>query len=401
MGSRRHRSILGLGTAALGSLASVAVLVASTAYASGAHANALVAAPAAKPAGPPARAPQPALPPLPTATTAAPAPIRVGREHPPGHASKPAARTAARPTTHPSRTSDDSTRRLIAGGPTADDVIQGIESPELKALREAERELFPPAMPSLGAPWPNEMPYPLAVPDGAPTVHASGLPPAPQPTTPPAAEGGHDLSWLSHLTMPEGLPIDWDPRLVRYLEFFKDDPRGRQLFAFWLRRSGRYRDAIRRSLRKKSLPEDLLWLSMIESGFDPAARSPAGAVGLWQFMADTGRLYGLGVDRWADERLNVPLATDAAADFLSDLYRRFGSWDLAIAAYNMGYGGVVSVVRRYNTNDFGRSRASKAPSRGRRRCTSRSSWPSRSSRTTSPPSGTRTWRSTRRSRPTR
>jgi membrane-bound lytic murein transglycosylase D len=151
--------------------------------------------------------------------------------------------------------------------------------------------------------------------------------------------------------MPD-LPVRWDARVVRYLEFFKDDPRGRQVLGIWTRRSGRYRELVRRTLRKKGLPEDLLWLAMIESTFDPAARSVAGAMGLWQFMPDTGRAYGLSIDRWADQRLNPEAATEAAADFLGDLHRRFGSWELAIAAYNMGYWGVAGSIRKYNTNDF-------------------------------------------------
>jgi membrane-bound lytic murein transglycosylase D len=104
--------------------------------------------------------------------------------------------------------------------------------------------------------------------------------------------------------------------------------------------------------RKKGLPEDLTWLAMIESGFEPVARSPVGAMGLWQFMPETGKIYGLSQDRWVDQRMSSALATEAAADFLADLYRRFGSWELAMAGYNMGYGGVLSAVRRYNTNDY-------------------------------------------------
>jgi membrane-bound lytic murein transglycosylase D len=227
----------------------------------------------------------------------------------------------------------------------------GAETPELRALREAERELFPPAMPALGTPWPDELPSPLAANDKAPQVHATGLPPVPSENRPPVAEGGKDLSWLSHLELPD-VPVRWDARVVRYLEFYKDDPRGRQLFSYWLRRSGRYREAIRRSFRKKALPEDLSWIAMVESGYEPTARSPAGAAGLWQFMPETGRLYGLSVDRWADQRLNVVAATDAAAEFMADLYRRFGTWELAIASYNMGYAGMMTLVRRYNTNDY-------------------------------------------------
>ena len=85
--------------------------------------------------------------------------------------------------------------------------------------------------------------------------------------------------------------------------------------AVWMRRAGRYREAVRRTLRSKGIPDDLLWLAMVESGFDPAIRSPAGALGLWQFMPETGRQYGLSVDRWEDDRLDVVAATEAAADF--------------------------------------------------------------------------------------
>jgi len=77
-----------------------------------------------------------------------------------------------------------------------------------------------------------------------------------------------------------------------------------------------------------------------------------GALGLWQFMPETGKIYGLTQDRWADQRMNQMASTEAASEFLADLYRRFGSWDLAMAAYNMGYGGVLAAVRRYNTNDY-------------------------------------------------
>jgi membrane-bound lytic murein transglycosylase D len=250
------------------------------------------------------------------------------------------------------RTTENGARRGIAGGPTYDDAALGADTPELRALAAAERELFPPSQRDLSSPWPQELPFPVAATNDKPRVHASGLPPAPPPSSPPAAsDTGKDLSWLAKLDMPD-LPVRWDPRVVRYLEFFKDDPRGRATFTIWHRRSGRYIAMIRKALRKKSLPEDLAALAMIESGFDPSARSPVGALGLWQFMPDTGKIYGLVQDRWADQRMSITVATDAAADHLADLNRRFGSWDLAMAAYNMGYGGVLQAVRRYNTNDY-------------------------------------------------
>jgi membrane-bound lytic murein transglycosylase D len=186
--------------------------------------------------------------------------------------------------------------------------------------------------------------------EGDPRVRASGTPPG-APAPPAAAEGGADLAWLTHLDLPD-IPVRWDDHVVRYLEFFRDDPRGRSSFANLFRHSGRWRDMMRRALRRKRLPEDLVWVSMIESAFDPTAHSAKGAAGIWQFMPETARIYGLVVDRWLDQRLSPALSTDAAVDFLGDLHRRFGSWELAIAGYNMGYAGLASVVRRYNTNDF-------------------------------------------------
>ncbi len=227
----------------------------------------------------------------------------------------------------------------------------GAESPELRALREAEREAFPYATPQVGTAWPSELPSPLFHGSDAPIVHATGAPFSPAAPALPPAEGGRDVSWLTGLEMPD-LPVRFEPRVVRYLELYKSDPRARGAIAIWLKRSGRYRALVESILQKKSLPRDLVWLAMIESGFDPAIRSPAGAVGMWQFMPETGKSYGLPQDRWVDERMNVELATVAAADFLSDLYRRFSSWELAIASYNMGYGGMLSALRKYNTNDF-------------------------------------------------
>jgi membrane-bound lytic murein transglycosylase D len=264
------------------------------------------------------------------------------------------AKASGKTTTSPRgpRTTENAARRQMAGGPTFDDTALGADTPELRALAAAERELFPPSQRDLASPWPQELPFAVAATEDKPRVHASGLPPTPVPSTPPVtSESGKDLAWLARLDMPD-LPVRWDTRVVRYLEFFKDDPRGRATFTIWHKRSGRYIAAIKKALRKKSLPEDLASLAMIESGFDPSARSPVGALGMWQFMPETGKIYGLVQDRWADQRMSVTIATEAAADHLGDLNRRFGSWELAMAAYNMGYGGVLQAVRRYNTNDY-------------------------------------------------
>ncbi|WP_437954488.1 transglycosylase SLT domain-containing protein [Sorangium sp. So ce119] len=156
---------------------------------------------------------------------------------------------------------------------------------------------------------------------------------------------------LSRLQLPD-LRLAVSRRTLKYVRFFTRTDRGRQMFETWLKRSGRYQEMIQAELRDRRLPEDLIWVSMIESGFDPTAKSPAGAVGLWQFMPATGAVYGLQRSQHLDQRKNPRLATQAAAHHLRDLYMRFGSWDLALAAYNMGYEQLLDRIDRYGTSDF-------------------------------------------------
>lgn len=156
---------------------------------------------------------------------------------------------------------------------------------------------------------------------------------------------------LSRLQLPDfNVPVT--RQALNYVRFLTRSHRGRDMFTAWLKRSGRYADMVQQTLREKNLPEDLIWLSMIESGFDPTAKSPAGAVGMWQFMRSTGEVYGLNVTSYVDERKNPMQATRAAAHHLRDLYQRFGSWDLAFAAYNMGYEQLLERIDRYGTTDF-------------------------------------------------
>ena len=133
-------------------------------------------------------------------------------------------------------------------------------------------------------------------------------------------------------------------RVLEYLEFFQVDARDR--FEIWLSRLGRYEGMIRERLRARGLPEDLIYLTLIESGLSNTAVSRARAVGMWQFMASTARLYGLTVDPWVDERRDPYKATDAAVNYLADLVQRLGSVYLAAAAYNAGVARIERGVAR-------------------------------------------------------
>jgi membrane-bound lytic murein transglycosylase D len=143
--------------------------------------------------------------------------------------------------------------------------------------------------------------------------------------------------------------VQWDLPVVRneYVQRFVDlfEQRQTDRMALYLKRSGRYEGMILAKLRDRGMPEDLIYLSMIESGFNPNARSKAEAVGLWQFIAGTGRLYGLRIDGYVDERRDAERSTDAALDYLQDLYDQFGSWNLAAAAYNSGANRVARIMR--------------------------------------------------------
>lgn len=123
-------------------------------------------------------------------------------------------------------------------------------------------------------------------------------------------------------------------------------------FNSWLERSGKYVGLMKSILRENYLPEDLVFLALIESGFNPKAYSPARASGPWQFIRGTATRYGLKVDRWVDERRDPIKSTKAAALYLKDLYSMFGNWPLAMASYNSGEGNVSRAVNRNNTLDF-------------------------------------------------
>lgn len=140
------------------------------------------------------------------------------------------------------------------------------------------------------------------------------------------------------------LPVTYNDQVERWIEFLTG--RNRDRTALWLERQGRYGPLIRERLRERGMPEDLLYLALIESGLSPRAYSRAHAAGIWQFIAETGRRYGLEITSYVDERRDPVKSTEAALDYLEKLYRQFGSWYLAAAAYNTGEGRVSRILRQ-------------------------------------------------------
>lgn len=123
-------------------------------------------------------------------------------------------------------------------------------------------------------------------------------------------------------------------------------------FANALARSQSYAEMMKNIFREKNLPEELFYLALIESGYNPKAFSRAKASGIWQFISKTAKRFGLKVDKWVDERLDPEKSTYAAADYLRILYEIFQDWDLVAASYNAGEGKVLRAMKKANSQDF-------------------------------------------------
>jgi membrane-bound lytic murein transglycosylase D len=247
-----------------------------------------------------------------------------------------------------------------AAGPNNDDLVQrrsirgkpvetARESESLRQLREFEDSAFPAPNP-LAPDFEGEVPAPPATAGVGPDAIPEPLRSPPRLREVPT-ETEPSLPWLREVKLPD-FPVRWDARVLRYLEFYKNDKRGRAIMSGWLRAQARWRPLFEDALRKAHLPLGLIYVSMIESGYDPNDRSHAGAVGLWQFMPDNSKIYGLRVDYWVDERRDPEKSTEAAMRYLGDLKERFGGWPLALAAFNAGYGAVLRSIQKYNSNDY-------------------------------------------------
>lgn len=147
-------------------------------------------------------------------------------------------------------------------------------------------------------------------------------------------------------------PITINSKVEGWIDYFTG--RGRYHMDRYLQRASRYIPMMKETLKKQGMPEDLVYLALIESGFNLRAKSRARAVGAWQFMSATGKRYGLRVDAWIDERRDPIKSTEAAARYLKDLYLMFESWYLAASAYNAGEYKILRAIEELKTNNYWR-----------------------------------------------
>lgn len=144
--------------------------------------------------------------------------------------------------------------------------------------------------------------------------------------------------------MKTDMPFELNDRIFSFIQYFS--VRNRDYTKMVLARKEKFFPLFEETLLKHEMPTEIQYLAIVESGLDPQIKSRVGAMGLWQFMPATGKMYGMNVNADVDDRMDPELSTDAAAKYLKSLYRMFGDWDVAMAAYNCGPGNVRKAIRR-------------------------------------------------------
>ncbi len=183
-------------------------------------------------------------------------------------------------------------------------------------------------------------------PEKTASAQARNLPQEPEPATEAAAP----VAPQPQEPARPSLEVRTNARVEHYIRRFSK--KDKKTFATILERSPAYVPYLRRTLVSEGIPAEIAYLPLIESGFNVRAVSRKNAVGLWQFIKPTGKRYGLRIDRWVDERMDVEKSTLAAARYMNEMFDDFGSWELALAGYNCGEGRVERAIRRTGSRDF-------------------------------------------------
>ncbi|MBT89428.1 MAG: hypothetical protein CMN79_02935 [Spirochaetales bacterium] len=141
-------------------------------------------------------------------------------------------------------------------------------------------------------------------------------------------------------------------KIQKYINYFSNTEKGRSFYKRVYPRQWQFDKTVKKIFAQYNIPKEFKYVSMIESGFNYNARSRAGAVGLWQFIPSTAKIFGLRIDEWVDERRDPYRATVAAAEYFTSLKKKFGSWELVLAGYNSGDLTVKAAIEKYNSKDF-------------------------------------------------